>query len=157
MNSVAKKQLGALSIAAMMVLGGCATNEGPEYDGNAYSQIKRYDIGVVVAERPVVVKDDGTGTFLGALIGAVLGSTLGGGDGRTLMALGGGLAGGYAGKEVGKSNAEELTVDLDNGGTVVIVVKGDDTYQVDDRIKIIKDGNKVASVQKLAPSQGPHQ
>lgn len=145
--------LSASVVLAVAILTGCATNEGPEYDGNSYAQIKRFEIGTVVAERPVVVKDDGVGTFIGALVGAVVGSTIGGGDGRTLMSLGGGLGGAYAGKEIGKANAEELTVELDNYEVVVIVVKGDNIYQVGDRIKIIKDGNKVASVEKLRSSQ----
>lgn len=144
----------AAPLLAVSLMTGCATNQGPEYDGSSYNQIKQFEIGTVVAERPVVVKDDGMGTFLGALIGTVVGSTMGGGRGTTLMALGGGLAGGYAGSEIGKANAEELTVELDYGEVVVIVVKGMDTYHVGDRIKIIKDGNRVAAVEKLESGGG---
>ena len=70
---------------------GCATNEGPEYDGKNYNQIKRYEIGTVIAERPVVISDNGSGKFLGALIGAVLGSTIG--SGKFLGALIGAVLG----------------------------------------------------------------
>ncbi len=79
------------------------------------------------------------------LIGAVLGSTVGGGSGSTLAMLGGGVAGHYAGKEVGKANGDELTVKLENAETVIVVVKGKH-FKVGDRVKIIKDGNKVAQV-----------
>ena len=147
------KQNLVMLITAVMIwipmMNGCATNEGPEYDGRSYDNIKRFQIGTVVAERPVVVKDDGKGTFIGAISGVVLGSFIGGGRASSLGALGGGLVGAYAGGEVGKANAEELTVELSTGEVVVIVVKGEKIYKIGDRIKIIKDGNKVADIQKL--------
>ncbi len=64
------------------------------------------------------------------------------------MSLGGGLAGGYAGSEIGKANGSELSVELDNGEQVIVVVKGNH-IKVGDRIKIIKDGNRVAQVDKI--------
>jgi len=132
-------------LAATLILSACATNEGPEYDGSTYAQIKQYELGEVLKDKPVVISDDGSGAFFGAVIGAVLGSTMGGGDGKTLMALGGGVAGYYAGKEIGKANGDELTVKLDNGKNIVVVVKGKH-FKVGDRVKIIRDGNKVAQV-----------
>lgn len=147
-----KKSILIVLTAALMwipMMNSCATNKGPEYGGNSYDNIKRFQIGTVIAERPAVVKDDGTGTFIGAISGAVLGSFIGGGRASSLGALGGGLAGAYAGSEAGKANAEELTVELTTGEIVVIVVKGEKVYQIGDRIKIIKDGNKVADIQKL--------
>ena len=131
------------------MMNGCAAKDRPEYEGSSYDQIKHIQIGTVISERPVVVKDDGKGTFIGAITGVVLGSFIGGGRASTLGALGGGLAGAYAGSEVGKANAEELTVELTTGEVVVIVVKGEDTYKIGDRVKIIKDANKVANVEKL--------
>lgn len=138
------------SVLSLLLLGGCATNKGPEYDGNSYNQIKRVEIGRVIAEKPVVISDSGTGTFLGAVIGTVLGSTIGRGSGTTLAMLGGGLAGGYAGSQVGKANGAELTVELESGEVVVVVVKGIDYIVVGDRVRIIKDGNKVAQVDKIS-------
>ncbi len=138
----------SIGLASALMFGGCATNEGPEYDGSSYQQIKRYDIGTVLKDRPVVISDDGSGKLFGTIIGAVLGSTMGGGSGKALMALGGGVAGYYAGKEIGKANGDELTVKLENGSTIVIVVKGKH-IKVGDKIKIIKDGNKVAQVEKI--------
>jgi len=133
---------------SLLVFGGCARDDVPEYDGRSYQQIKRYDIGEVTSVRPVVISDNGTGKFLGALIGGVVGYTIGGGDGKTLASLGGGLLGGYAGKEIGRANASELSVRLDRGENVVVVVKGQN-IKVGDRVKIIKDGNKVAQVEKF--------
>jgi outer membrane lipoprotein SlyB len=142
------KKVIVIVLLGLVAFSGCATNNGPEYDGNSYNQIKRYEIGTVTSSRFVVIKDNGTGTFLGALIGAVLGSTVGRASGTTLAMLGGGLAGSYAGKEIGKANALELSVHLDSGDNIVVVTKGKD-IRVGDRVKIIKEGNKVEQVYKV--------
>jgi len=128
-----------------LLLTACATNRGPVYDGNSYRTIKTYNTGTVLSEKPVVISDDGSGHFFGALIGAVLGSTMGAGNGKTLATLGGGIAGYYAGSEIGKANGDELTIELDDGEHIVVVVKGKN-FRVGDRVKIIKDGNKVTQV-----------
>ena len=136
------------SVTIMLILSGCATNSGPEYDGNSYQEIKTYEIGTVKSVRPVVISDNGTGTFLGAIVGTVLGSIVGEGNGNTLATLAGGLGGAYAGNQVAKANASELSVHLNNGNNVVVVVKGKD-FLVGDRVKIIKDGNKVDQVYRI--------
>lgn len=142
-----KKLISVFSIA-LVLLGGCATNNGPEYSGTDYNQVKTFETGRVVEARPVVISDDGSGKFLGAIIGAVVGSTMGRAEGRTLATLGGGLIGGYAGNEVGKANALELSVELDNGGTIVVVAKGNNIV-AGDRVKIIKNGSKIEQVYKI--------
>jgi outer membrane lipoprotein SlyB len=131
-----------------LYLAGCADHGVPEYNGATYNQIKQYEVGTVIDKRAVVISDDGSGGFFGSIIGAVIGSTIGRGSGSVLATLGGGIAGHYAGKELEKANADELTVKLDNGENVVVVVKGR-FYQKGDRVKIIKDGNKVAQVERL--------
>jgi outer membrane lipoprotein SlyB len=136
------------SVMALLLLSGCATNKGPEYDGRDYNQIKRYDVGRVVEARPVVITDTGSGKFLGAIIGAVVGSTMGRASGKTLTTLGGGLAGAYAGNEIAKANGTELTIELDNGENIVAVVKGNEIL-AGDRVRVIKDGSKVANVSKI--------
>ena len=142
------KHLLLSSFVAGLLLTGCATNEGPEYDGTNYAQVKQYEIGTVLKDRLVVISDDGSGKLFGMIIGAVLGSTIGSGNGNTLATLGGGVAGYYAGKEIGKANGDELTVKLESGQNIVIVVKGKH-LTVGDEIKIIRDGSKVAEVKKI--------
>jgi len=143
-----KKVLVASSLTAMLILTGCATNGGPEYSGDSYQQIKTYEIGTVQSIRPVVISDNGTGTFIGAIVGTVLGSMVGQGRGSTLATLAGGLGGAYAGNQVGKANASELSVKLDDGRDVVVVVKGKN-FLVGDRVKIIKDGNRADQVYRI--------
>jgi len=142
------KKILTASIATILLVSGCATNNGPVYSGASYNRIKTYEIGTVQDVRPVVISDDGMGTFLGALVGTVLGSTMGGGRGTALTTLAGGLAGAYAGNQINKANALELSVALDNGRNIVVVVKGTD-YHVGDRVKIVKEGNKVDQVYRV--------
>ena len=140
-----KKTLLLCATLGAFMLSGCATNNGPTYDGSSYRQIKTYEIGTVQNVRPVVISDNGAGTFIGALVGAVLGSTIGQGNGSTLASLAGGLGGAYVGSEVGKANASELSVRLDDGRDIVVVVKGNN-FRNGDRVKIIKNRGKVDQV-----------
>lgn len=142
------KQIFISMSVLILFLSGCSTNNGPEYDANSYNRIKSVQTGVVIKTRPVTIKDDGSGKFIGALIGAVLGSTVGGNTGTRLATVGGGLLGGFAGSEVGKANASELTIELDYGETVVVVAKVLDIV-AGDRVRIIKDGNKAATVDRI--------
>ena len=138
----------SILILALFIFSGCASNKGPEYDARSYNKIKQVQIGTVLDNKDVIIKDDNSGKFLGAIVGAVLGSTVGQSTGKTLATLGGGLAGGYVGGELGKANAEELTVELDNGEIIVVVAKVKNIV-TGDRVRIIKDGNRVASVNKI--------
>lgn len=139
----------AVAVALALLLSGCARQQGTAYDGRSYDRIKEVEIGTVIEHRYVIVQDDGSGRFLGALIGAVLGSTMGGGEGRRLTLVGGAILGGAVGSEAGRANAEELTVELDSGGVVVVVVKGDSHFLIGDRVRIVEDGNRVATVQRI--------
>ncbi len=136
------------SVVVGLIFSGCAKSNVPEYDGRSYNQVKKFDIGTVLSQRAVIIKDTGSGGFFGAIIGAVVGSTLGGGVGKTFTTLGGGIAGKYAGSEMGKANATELSVVLENGENIVVVAKGK-IFEVGDRVRIIKDGNRVAQVDKI--------
>jgi len=138
-----------IATALLLLFGGCATRQGADYDGRTYREIKHYVIGTVVDERPVLISDNGSGSFIGALVGAIFGSTIGRGPGRALATLGGGLAGAYVGGAAGQSNAQELTVRLDTGEHIVIVAKGENRFLPGDRVKIIRQGNTVERVDRL--------
>jgi len=129
-----------------LTLGACATNGGNEVESGSSAYLMQAKSGIITEIKPVVIKDSGTGTFVGALTGAALGSTIGGGRGRTLTALGGGLAGAYAGREIGKANAQQLMVKLDSGNSVVVIAKGK-SFAVGEEVKIITNGNQVVTVE----------
>ena len=129
-----------------LTLGACATNGGYEVEAGSSAYIMHAKTGIITEIKPVVIKDSGAGTFIGALTGAVLGSTMGGGRGNTLTTLGGGLAGAYAGDEIGKANAQQLMVKLDNGNSVVVIAKGK-SFAVGEEVKIITNGGRVVTVE----------
>jgi len=131
-----------------IVLSGCAQRGAIEVGPNATNYIMNFETGKVIAIRPVVIKDNGTGTFIGAITGAVLGSMIGRGNGTTLATLAGGLGGAYAGNQLGKANAQELTIKLTkNDKEVVTVVKGQEFY-VGERVRIVKKyGRRISSVE----------
>jgi len=138
--------ISTLSVTALLI-SGCANANQPTYNASSYNQIKKIKYGVVQSTRLVTIKDGGGGTLLGGIVGGVLGSLIGRGKGRVLATLGGGLAGAYAGNKINEANAEELTLKLDSGEDVVVVTKGIN-YSRGDRVEIITDGNKVASVKR---------
>lgn len=131
---------------AFLMLGACASREATEVSPESTNYLMHYEDGRVTEIKPVVIKDNGTGGFLGAITGAVLGSTMGRGRGNALAALAGGLLGSYAGNEVGKANAQELMVDLNNGDAVVVISKGQ-KFAVGQHVRIVLENGNVVSVE----------
>jgi outer membrane lipoprotein SlyB len=144
-----KRSFLILFAAVALLVTGCARHQGYEYEARTYSYVKEVRTGTVIDHRYVLVRDDGKGTFFGALFGAILGSNMGRGAGRDLATVAGGIAGGVVGSELGKANAEELTVELDGGEVIVVVVKGGNAFLVGDRVRIVLDGRDVATVTRL--------
>lgn len=144
-----KKTISILIFVFALLFTGCADkNNSVAYDAKGYNKIKQASIGQIISLRNVYIKDNGTGSFIGATIGAVLGSTVGRGAGSTLASLGGGILGAVVGNEANKTNSQELTVTLDDGRTIVVLSKGTH-LQVGDRVRIVTSGNEVSSVHKL--------
>jgi len=133
----------------LMFLAGCTrlynSNEVSLKDVN--TQLS-YETGVVEDVKTVVIKDDGSGTVIGAYAGTVLGSMFGDGKGNILSTLFGGLAGAFVGYEADKANAQELFVRLDNGKRMVVIVKGVEIKK-GERVRLIKKGSKIIRVEKI--------
>ncbi len=136
----------ALTALALVFIG-CAQPGVQEVGAGATNYVLNYKTGTIVSIRPVVIKDNGTGTFLGGIIGAVLGSTMGRGRGSALTTLAGGIAGAYAGNQIGKANAQELTVRLDNNGETVVAITKGMKYYTGEHIRIVKRNRKIVSVE----------
>ena len=135
----------ALSVG-MFLMTGCGPT-GPNVISPSSAQyVSTYDKGTVKSIRYVRIQDTGAGTLVGAAIGAVLGHQVGHGRGKDLATLGGGLAGAYVGNQVASANAQELTVRLNNGRYVVVVAKGTNFY-VGQRVRIVRQGDRVVSVE----------
>ena len=137
------------AIFISLVFFGCAPKSGVEYSGSSVRTIKTVLTGVVVRSGAVTIADDGKGTAIGGMIGGVLGSAAGSNSSNRFTAplgmIGGALLGGAAGSEIMKKQGTELSVELDDGRTIVIVVERSDIV-AGDRIEIIKNGNVVERV-----------
>jgi len=139
--------LGAV-FSGVLMLSGCGST-GPGYvSPGATEYVSTADVGTVKSVRYVKVQDNGAGALVGAAIGAVLGHQVGHGSGKDLATLGGGLAGAYVGNQVAAANAQELTVRLDRGQTVVVVAKGT-RFHPGERIRIVRQGSRVVNVEPL--------
>ena len=146
-----KTMMISLGAAALIGLSGCAPYGAPVVSEHATNRVMSYETGTIRSVRHVALQDttDKTvGSLLGAAAGAALGHTIGGGHGKDLATVAGGLVGAYVGSEVSKANASELTIRTDKGRTIVIVVKGTGYYP-GERVRIVKDGSEVASVEPL--------
>ncbi len=132
--------------SSILLLSGCARSGAPLVDADSIRYEMISQSGVITDVRAVAVKDEGGGKFIGAIVGGVLGSTMGGGRGSILTTLGGGLVGAYAGNEIGKSNAQELSVTLDNKQDIVVVSKGTD-FSIGQRVKIVKRNGRIYNVE----------
>ena len=137
-----------ISIVVVFAILGCAKPGVQEVNDSATQQVLYSQSGFIESIRPIAIKDNGTGTFMGAIAGTILGSLLGRGRGNTLAALAGGLSGAYVGNQVGKANAQELTVSLDNGQNIIAIAKGM-RFHIREHIRIIKRGSKIVSIEAL--------
>jgi outer membrane lipoprotein SlyB len=135
------------AIIAVILFGvGCANRDIETVNPEATQYVMRYETGTIESIRPVIIKDNGTGAFLGTITGGVLGSLVGEGKGNTLATLAGGLTGMYVGSQAGAANAQELTVRLDNGRRVVVIAKGTRFY-AGERIRIVLHDGRISSVE----------
>lgn len=140
------KSLAAVAFMSMIVFSGCAQYGAPVVESDASKYMLTSQSGVITDVKAVAVKDSGGGGTIGGISGAVLGSTMGSGKGSVLTMLAGGLIGMYAGNEIGKSNAQELSVTLDDKQDVIVISKGTD-FGIGQRVKIIKRNGQIYNVE----------
>jgi len=128
----------------MFLFSGCSTSSEPEYEN-----IRVAEVGIVVKIQGLRVKDTGMGRQIGATVGSLLGSFVGEEKVATTLAiLGGSIAGGYVGAEIGKADANELTINLDEGDSLMLITKDLD-IEVGDRVEVVRDGSNTAQVNKI--------
>ena len=136
-----------LLVTLALLFAGCARQGLQEVEPSATNRVMHYDTGTIESIKPVAIKDNGNGTFIGGLIGAVLGSTIGRGRGSVLASLAGGLGGAYVGNQIAKANAQELTIQLDDGGENIVVVTKGLSHYIGEHIRVVKNNARVSSVE----------
>lgn len=113
------------------------------------------DSGRVVSIREVAVRGGGSGVSNGTLVGGGLGAAIGA---ATTNSVGGALVGGLLGavggaiagtvidsSGGGSQRGIEVTVQKDDGQTVVVAQADNGDVQMGDRVRIVQDRNGVAS------------
>jgi len=134
-------------IALTFILSGCSQlYNSNEVSINNTDEVLTYQTGIVQGVKKVIIKDNGSGTMIGAMSGTVLGSLFGNGKGNVLSTLIGGLTGALAGEEMDKANGEELFIKLDNGKNIVVIVKGVNVVK-GEKVRIIKNGYRIVRVE----------
>ncbi len=134
---------GALLVASFQ---GCASSSQPTVPRASAGKVQRLDAGTVVAVKEVRI--DGEASYLGISSGAILGSavgqTVGGGnDARIISGAVGAVAGAVVGQQVEKKltekRAQEVTISMDDGQTVVVVQEAREAgFVVGDRVNVME-------------------
>ena len=104
-------------------------------------------MGKITSIRNVTLEGSSTGgAILGAVAGGFLGNQIGSGSGRDAATIGGaalgGAAGSHAGRAINNRQGLEITVRLDQGGSLSIVqeVNPRESFAVGDRVRVLDNG-----------------
>jgi outer membrane lipoprotein SlyB len=162
----ANKWLSSLMVPAVLAvsLGACSQPGGVTQPGYVNTSTGTYpggtsgDSGRVMAIREVPVRGGGSGVSNGTLVGGGLGAAGGAAIGAAttnslagalvgglLGAVGGAIAGTAIDSGGGSQRGIEVTVQKDDGQTVVIAQADNGDVQMGDRVRIVQDRNGVAS------------
>lgn len=123
---------------------------GSTYSRNEAGQAQSVNMGRITSIRNVKIEGGNTaGTVVGGLAGGALGSNIGSGrTSNTAGAIGGALLGGAVGSRAQQSmqsrNGIEITVRLDQGGSMAVVqeVSANERFNVGDRVRVLSGGSR---------------
>ncbi|WP_018604769.1 glycine zipper domain-containing protein [Uliginosibacterium gangwonense] len=144
-----KRILSVVALAALSVVAtGCATSQsGDTYSRDEARRVMTFQEGTLQAVRQVKLEGtkSGIGTVAGAVAGGIGGSGVGQGRGAAVAAVVGAVVGGVVGSAaeegITREAAWELTVNLDNGKSMVIVqAKGEDQFVPGERVRVLQSG-----------------
>ncbi len=132
-----------LALAAVLAMGCATSRSGKVYSRDEARRVQQVEMGTVVAVQEVTI--EGTKSKIGAAAGGIAGgiSARGGGSGTgdkvagVLGAIAGGVAGAAAEEALTRRPGLEITVALDGGKTVSIVQEADETFAIDDRVRLL--------------------
>ncbi len=157
----ARHTFGALSIAGVLLLGGCVSDLGAnDYQRSAIGEVSHADSGVVIASR--FIKIEGSKTGAGAIGGAGLGAVIGkeaGSHGRNsaIGAVGGAIIGGLLGAAIENSATERTgfayTIKLDRDGEIITITQGGDVAISNGTPVWIEYGERARVLPKQAAQQ----
>ena len=141
------------AIGAMLALSGCATTQYESVPSSSVSTAQHLELGTVVAVRSVTIDGEATnlGQYGGIILGSAVGSTVGRGEGSVIAGAAGAVAGAVIGEKIEKAArskiAQEITVDLDDGGTIVVVQElKEPVFAQGDRVSLLESRSGHARV-----------
>ena len=107
------------------------------------------ETGIVTSVREVTIEGKKTnlGMYGGGLVGAAAGSGVGSGVGKSIASAGGAVVGAVAGQAVEevatRKRAQEISVRLQDGRTVVVTQEVQSgLYQEGDRVRVMNSGGE---------------
>ena len=130
-----------------MLAGGCASDNlsGKRVSRSDTRQAYRLEYGRVVAVEPVRIEGEATslGTTGGGLVGYSVGRS---GDGGRVAGAVGAVAGAVTGQKVEEKLTEadglQITVDMDGGGTIVVIQADDVAFVEGERVRVHRRGSE---------------
>ncbi|MBK1828589.1 glycine zipper 2TM domain-containing protein [Haloferula rosea] len=132
-------------------LGSCAQQPltGDNYSRSEVGTPQSVRTGKITSIRNVNLEGSRTGgAILGAVAGGFLGNQVGGGSGQDAATIGGaalgGAAGSHAGRAINNRQGLEITVRLDEGGSLSIVqeVSKNESFAVGERVRVLDNGRR---------------
>ncbi len=142
-------------LALLLVLSGCASKTSSQvYSRDQAQQQMAVYYGTVLIVSPVKIEGtkSGAGAVAGGVVGGIAGHSVGGGHGQALAtaagAIGGALLGGVAEQGATKTDGLEITVELDNGEILAIVQADDVSFNVGDRVRIVRGAGGMTRVRQ---------
>ena len=145
MNKSARISLLVPLMILAALLYGCVSGGYETVPRNSAGTTQTLDLGTVVATRNVMIDGESSqlGLYGGGIMGSAVGSTIGSGDGAVLASAGGAVAGAIVGQQVEKSLtkklAQEITIEMDDGSTVVVVQEmKEPPFNTGDRVSVLE-------------------
>ncbi len=146
------KLISVLTIALAVLLSSCAQDSltGDVVSRSEAGQAQNVQRGRITSIRPIKIEGgNNAGTLVGGLAGGLLGSNIGSGRAsNTAGAVGGALLGGAVGSRAEQSmnsrNGIEITVRLDQGGSMAVVqeVSPRESFSQGDRVRVLSGGGR---------------
>ena len=142
---------------ALALLCGLSACGGKKFGDGDIRTISGVSTGTVIDVSDVMVEEDPAllGPGIGLAAGGLLGSQFGAGTGRLLFTLGGAAfgadIGGYGEPDYHKRRyrAVQLTMEMDNGGILVVVQGNQEFFVRGDKVRVIATEEGRATVQHL--------
>ncbi len=146
------KLIPILTLASTILLSSCAQDSltGDVVSRSEAGQAQNVQPGRITSIRPIKIEGGNTGgTLVGGLAGGLLGSNIGKGRAsNTAGAVGGALLGGAMGSRAEQAlnsrNGIEITVRLDQGGSIAVVqeVSPRESFNQGDRVRVLSGGGR---------------